>query len=321
MRLFATLCACLAAVAVSEPTNEAVFDTQLPMTEEQLAQLVSEANVAEKTTWPAPEGLPRGWHEGADVTRSGPFLNTLYFAAPYDPRVIVYYPRNLGANGARHPVVFFHPGYLFASSTYPGVVNRLVSHGFLVVADDRCGLNVLCSPPQMARNVRQTIEWFITDVTRNPRQPQNITRANVDISRCGMSGHSMGGGTTVLVLNEWAVPDHPLRGREPEFRMRGGAAMQPWHNILEPLVPKTTLAPLHIAGGTLDLLVPPSMYRRLHERSSDLKLMIEFIAGHTEPALDGGRYVAPLVDFFYASLLGDAQRWYRLFPRTAPAVA
>ena len=80
----------------------------------------------------------------------------------------------------------------------------------------------------MTAHIAETIEKFVAyTLDRN----SVLNRDNVDISRVGMTGHSSGGGATMLVTEQWGSPNHPLHIREPKFRFRGSVAMQPWNCV------------------------------------------------------------------------------------------
>jgi hypothetical protein len=131
----------------------------------------------------------------------------------------------------------------------------------------------------------------------------------------GMVGHSMGGGATILITNMWAA-----QPADSQIRLRGAVPLQPWNSPLAPTI-KHVEIPMLLMGGLQDTTVTPTMYRAIFQQSAQLKALLEIDGGHFEPANAGGRYLAPTVNFLYASLLGDLPRWQALFPETVPSTS
>lgn len=117
------------------------------------------------------------------------------------------------------PVILFSPGYGTERQLYTGLVEDLASRGFVVVAIDHPeDANVVTFPdgrtvvrgnvPETRATIEKALAVRVADVhflldrleSRRSIAPHGPTRADLDLSRIGMFGHSLGGATAANAM-------------------------------------------------------------------------------------------------------------------------
>ena len=99
-----------------------------------------------------------------------------------DGEGILAYPTHMTTNpDQKHAVVIWGPGGGTAPSAYEGMIRRLASHGFVVLA--------LSSSPGNGSKAIAAMDW-LDDQNKNPASP---LFGKLDMNTVGCSGHSMGG--------------------------------------------------------------------------------------------------------------------------------
>ena len=93
---------------------------------------------------------------------------------------ILAYPKQL-SNDKKHAVVLWGPGGGENPNAYSGLIKRLASHGFIVVATSE-------SPDGTGRG-KPMLDWLAKKNTT----PGDVLYGKVDMTKVGCSGHSMGG--------------------------------------------------------------------------------------------------------------------------------
>lgn len=117
----------------------------------------------------------------------------------------VYYPA-VGAGSANapldpaaapYPAIAFGHGYLQAVSSYASTLAHLASWGFIVIAPtSESGL--FPDHSRFADDLRDCLTWL----TAESVNPGSFLYLGVDTGRFGVSGHSMGGGASLLAAAE-----------------------------------------------------------------------------------------------------------------------
>ena len=93
---------------------------------------------------------------------------------------ILAYPEQL-SNDKKHAVVLWGPGGGTEPGAYGGIIRRLASHGFIVVATSD-------SPDGTGRG-KPALDWL----AKKNNDPNDPLYQKVDMTKVGCSGHSMGG--------------------------------------------------------------------------------------------------------------------------------
>lgn len=119
---------------------------------------------------------------GDNVNQDGPCRVTRLENTGPDGGCILAYPENMSEDPyVKHGVIIWGPGGGEKPSAYLGAINRLASHGFVVLA--------LSSSPGDGNSASAAINWLEerNNMTEGPLAGKLI------LDRVGCSGHSMGG--------------------------------------------------------------------------------------------------------------------------------
>jgi len=93
---------------------------------------------------------------------------------------ILAYPEQLSTT-KKHAVVLWGPGGGTEPGAYGGIINRLASHGFIVIATSE-------SPDGTGRG-KPALDWL----AKKNNDPNDPLYQKIDMTKVGCSGHSMGG--------------------------------------------------------------------------------------------------------------------------------
>jgi dienelactone hydrolase len=117
---------------------------------------------------------------------------------------LVYYPaassgwlRPVDSIGAPYPAVVFAHGYLSQPWIYYQLLSHLVSWGYVVVAP-ASELGFFPSHVAFAGDLSASLDWMEIQNA----DPASFLYQTIDIDRVGASGHSMGGGVSILAAAE-----------------------------------------------------------------------------------------------------------------------
>jgi hypothetical protein len=105
----------------------------------------------------------------------------------WDGGGILAYPKRLSTT-KKHAVVVWAPGGGTEPGAYGGMIKRLASHGFVVIA--------LKESPGYGTQATKALDWM-GEQNNNPQSP---LFGKLDLTKVGCSGHSMGG-----LESEWMV--------------------------------------------------------------------------------------------------------------------
>ena len=147
----------------------------------------SETKVASSSSAEAPKGifLASGKEEEKDQmqmeykTRTG-----------WDGGGILSYPKQLSST-QKHGVVVWGPGGGTEPGAYEGMIRRLASHGFVVIA--------LKESPGNASQAIKALDWL----DKQNKDSNSPRYGKLDMNTVGCSGHSMGGLESVQVQRTW----------------------------------------------------------------------------------------------------------------------
>lgn len=129
---------------------------------------------------------------GTEPTGMGPYAVTDSTATVMESGrrtpVTAYVP-SLPA-GTTAPLVLFLPGFQLNTDQYAGTLERLASHGFVVVGANPAGSLLSVNHVNMAADGRAVITWATSEAP---------FAASVDATRIGVAGHSLGGKLSTLI--------------------------------------------------------------------------------------------------------------------------
>ncbi len=139
-------------------------------------------------------------------------------------------------DGKTSPLIVFAPGFQLASTDYSGTLNRLASHGFVVVGATPPASLFSTSHVDMAADLSSVIDWAL-----NPADP---LAGKVDPTRIGVMGHSLGGKISVMA----AFADSRVKAVFAIDPVNGGSPLTGYSTTLPDIVPDQ-VAPLAIPLG------------------------------------------------------------------------
>lgn len=117
--------------------------------------------------------------EGSDETKDQ--MRVKYIERTgHDGGGILAYPEQL-SNDQKHAVVVWGPGGGTEPGAYGGIIRRLASHGFVVIA--------LRESPGNATQAIPALNWL----EKKNKDPNDALYQKLDMTKVGCSGHSMGG--------------------------------------------------------------------------------------------------------------------------------
>lgn len=136
---------------------------------------------------PGPYGA--GWRS-VTITRPN---NTTFTARLYYPAASSGQNAAYNGAGAPYPAITFGHGFLQAVSTYQSTLNHLATHGYFVIASDsESGL--FPSHQNFANDLRFSLDYL----TQQNGDQSSFLFNQIATTRYGASGHSMGGGASLL---------------------------------------------------------------------------------------------------------------------------
>jgi len=123
------------------------------------------------------------------VDEDGPFTPTRIENGGERGTSWVFYPEELGKNGMLHPVFNWGPGAGTAPSNYVDHLNRLASHGFVVISQPSSG---------NGNTEKASLDWILAE---NDRADSTFYQ-KLDPSKVGAGGHSLGALTTMAMASD-----------------------------------------------------------------------------------------------------------------------
>lgn len=158
----------------------------------------TDAPIAPGTDAPMPLDAPLGSDTGTmasgDPSLPGPFT----VAAPVESNVsaggrttpvAAYVP----SGSARHPLVIFLPGFQLTASQYEGTIERIASHGFVVVGADPSASLFSANHVNMAADAVAVLDWALGATSG--------LAGRIDSAHIAIMGHSLGGKLSTMVAS------------------------------------------------------------------------------------------------------------------------
>lgn len=173
------------------------------------------------------------------VTRTSPGGGT-FSAKLFYPAIAAGTDTALDPAGAPYPVVSFGHGFLQPVSQYQSTLGHLASHGVIVIASES-NTGLAPSHTQLAQDLRDSLTW----VEQESAASGAFLSGAADATRCGLAGHSMGGGCAILA----AAAEGP--------RLRAVAPLAPAETSTSAISAMGLVeAPIALITGTQDTIVP-----------------------------------------------------------------
>ena len=118
-----------------------------------------------------------------DLKEPGPFTPT---TSSGPSGYVLFHPKELGANGVKHPIVVWGPGAAENASSFTTLLNHIASHGFAVISYD--------ATPQ-GEELIKALEWMLAE---NERAGGPFFQ-KLDSEHIAVGGHSAGSIATFRV--------------------------------------------------------------------------------------------------------------------------
>jgi hypothetical protein len=186
-----------------------------------------------------------------DFSERGPFSTRSSNRNGPDGAFSLYYPKNLGQDGLKHPVITWGNGTNAIPFFYSGLLEHWASHGFVVIASNS---RMTGSGEEMLEGV----DWLISENCREDSPFFN----KININAVGASGHSQGGGGAINV------------GHSPKVECI--APIQP-----SPGNARGILSPMFVIAGSRDTIISPDLVERRVYNPSTVPTVFGILNGAT----------------------------------------
>jgi predicted dienelactone hydrolase len=176
--------------------------------------------------------------------------------------------RNARLDGGPYPLIVFAHGFSATRGQSPSYTQHLASHGYIVAAPDFPGsTGGAPGGPRLRAVIDQPadVSFVIDEMLRLNDDPESPFAAAIDPERIGMSGHSLGGLTTMMTVLG------PLR----DGRIDAALPISPVGCFLPDGFGAATPLPLMVLGGSEELIVGPTSIRRAYEVAAPPKYYVE----------------------------------------------
>ncbi|MFI6323001.1 alpha/beta hydrolase [Nonomuraea sp. NPDC050556] len=201
----------------------------------------------------------------------------------------LYHPADLGAGGLRHPIVTWGNGTAATPDNYPGLLNRLASWGFAVVAstDTTTGTGT-----EMLAALQHLV-----GLDADPSSPFH---GKLDVTKVAAVGHSQGAGGSVNAAN--------LSGGLVTTVVPIALPAPIWVSPGDAFSVAALPCPVFFMSGTSDWIISPSSavtgyYNQAAHGAA--KAMLKG-AGHNDIQNTGGGFLGYLTAWLMYQLRGDA---------------
>lgn len=170
--------------ASSASVNPASSATVAPASSAAVTPAVSSSSVAQvpSSSSAAPiQEAPKGIFLATDTDENKNYMEVVYQTHTGDNGGgVLAYPKRL-SDTQKHGVVLWGPGGGTEPTAYEGLIKRLASHGFVVIATSE-------SPDGTGRG-KPALDWL----AKKNETPGDPLYQKLDMTKVGASGHSMGG--------------------------------------------------------------------------------------------------------------------------------
>ncbi|MFN0279520.1 MAG: alpha/beta hydrolase family protein [Pyrinomonadaceae bacterium] len=191
--------------------------------------------VSQSTNYSQP-GPYRAGYRTVTVTRPN---STTFTARLYYPALQAGQNTPLEPAGRPYPAVTFGHGFFQAVSTYQSTLEHLATHGFFVIAtNSESGI----APNH--QNFANDLRYSLTFLEQENANSTSVLFTGVAVDRFGASGHSMGGGASILATSQ----DTRIRA----LANLAAAETNPSAKAAMPLI----TVPFSLPSGSTDTIVP-----------------------------------------------------------------
>jgi predicted dienelactone hydrolase len=191
--------------------------------------------ISQSTNYSQPGPYRAGWRT-VTVTRPN---STTFTARLYYPALVAGQGTALDPSGRPYPAVTFGHGFFQAVTSYDSTLSHLATHGFFVIAtNSESGISP--NHQNFANDMRYSLTYLEQE---NANATSSLFNA-VAVNSFGASGHSMGGGASILATSQ----DSRIRA----LANLAAAETNPSAKAAMPLI----TVPFSLLSGSADTIVP-----------------------------------------------------------------
>lgn len=182
-----------------------------------------------------PGAYRAGWWN-VTITRPN---NTTFTARLYYPATVAGQNAAYNGTGAPYPAITFGHGFFQTVASYQSTLEHLATHGYFVIASDSEG-GLLPNHQNFADDLKRCLTYL----EQENASTTSVLFAQVAITRFGASGHSMGGGASIIAT-----------AQDTRIKALANLAAAETNPSATAAMPQVT-APFSLISGSSDTIVP-----------------------------------------------------------------
>lgn len=206
----------------------------------------------------APGRFQAGWRS-VSVTRPN---NTTFTARLYYPATAAGQNANFDNLAAPAPAVTFGHGFVQAVTNYNSTLEHLATHGFIVIATESEG-GLFPSHQNFANDLLHSL----TFLEQQNANASSFLFGKVNVSKFGASGHSMGGGASILAT-----------AADTRIKALANLAAAETNPSATAAMPNITV-PVSLISGSEDTIVPVAQNGQLMYNAAFAPKILPVITG------------------------------------------
>ncbi|MFV8836651.1 hypothetical protein [Aquisalimonas sp.] len=228
-----------------------------------------------------------GFPSVSDFADDGPYSTTSSTESGgwFSDGCEIHYPTNLGDTGLQHPVIIWGNGTGTSPTSYNGLLSHWASHGFVVAAAET-------SSAGDGEDMIDCLDYLEQENANG----SSVYAGNLDMDRVATSGHSQGGGGSIMA------------GQDP--RVTATAPMQPYVIGLghDSDSQSNQNGPMFLMSGSSDTIAGPILNQSQVFNNTNVPVFWGTLdgAGHFEPVGSAGDFRGPSTAWMRYYLMDDA---------------
>jgi hypothetical protein len=224
-----------------------------------------------------------GFPAVTDFAAGGPFAIT---RVAEGPQCTTFRPNPLGQGGLRHPVIVWGNGTYSSPSIYAAVLTHWASHGFIAIAADTSNAGT-------GQEMKACLDFVLAEDGR----AGSAYRGKVDAGHIGASGHSQGGGGSIML--------------GADARVTATAPLEPYVLGLGHQATSQSMqhGPMFLMSGGADTIAPPMQNQQPVFDNANVPVFWGTLAGadHVASGIGGiSGFRGPATAWFRYHLMGDS---------------
>lgn len=206
----------------------------------------------------------------------------------------------IDGGGGRYPLLIFAHGYSSFRRQSATYAQHLASHGYVVAAPDFPQSRIdTPGGPRLSAVLDQPadVSFIIDQMLARDADPAWALAGGIDAGRVGVTGHSLGGMTTMLVAF----------GERRDARVKAALPISPPGCLLPATLGAGSVVPAMIVGGSAERIVDPKSIARAYDEAGTPRYFVEIIGADHTRFTDFDITDAELGSFVEDAALGDAE--------------